>query len=94
MEIKGDAAEKILERLKKGPATPKQLQDDLDLSHSTLFHNLKKDSILFKLKLIEQLDDGRYAAKGVSSEETRIKESYNSLRRKLLRNPSSENLLA
>jgi len=92
MEVKGDAAKKILERLKKGPARPKQLQDDLDLSHSTLFHNLKKDSILFKLDLIEQLDDGRYVARRNSSEETKFKGYYDLLRRKLLRNPSSEEL--
>jgi len=92
VEPKGDAAKKILERLKKGPTTPKQLQDDLCLSHSTVFHNLRKDSILFKLGLIEQLEDGKYAAKGSSSEEARIRESYSSLRRKLLRNPSSEEL--
>jgi DNA-binding transcriptional ArsR family regulator len=89
---RGDAAQKIFERLKKGPATPKQLQDDLGLIPSTVSHNLKKESSLFKLGLIEQLKDGRYVAKRDSSEETRFIEYYDLLRRKLLRNPSSEEL--
>lgn len=88
---KGEATKMIFDRLEKGPATPKQLEDELGLPHNTIMDNLR-DSLLSKLKIFKQLQDGTYALKWYSPEEDNVKSPYNSLERKLLRPPTPKEL--
>ena len=88
---KGEAIKIVLDRLEKGPATPSVLEDDLGLNHSAVM-NILRDSIPAKIGLIKQLSDGKYAVKWHSSEENDVKSSYNLLKRKLLREPTPEEI--
>lgn len=88
---KGDAIKKIMDRLEKEPATPKELEDDLGIAHSTINHVLHR-SIVAKIGLFKQLDNGKYAVKWYSSEEHDVRNGYNLLKRKLLRPPKPEEL--
>jgi hypothetical protein len=88
---KGDAIKKILDRLEKEPATPKELEDDLGMAHSTINHVLHR-SIVARIGLFKQLDNGKYAVKWYSSEEHDVRNGYNLLKRKLLRPPTPEEL--
>lgn len=65
---KGEAIKKIMDRLERGPATPKELEDDLGIGHSTINHVLHH-SIASKIGLFKQLDNGKYAVKWYSSED-------------------------
>ena len=88
---KGDAIKKIMDSLEKEPATPKELEDDLGLAHSTINHVLHR-SIVAKIGLFKQLENGKYAVKWYSSEEYDVRNGYNLLKRKLLRPPTPEEL--
>ena len=90
MNKKGEAIKKIFDRLEKEPSTPKKLEDDLHIGHSTVMYALH-DSIVAKIGIFKKLDDsGKYALKWYNSEENDIKSSYHTLKRKFLRSPSPE----
>ena len=81
---------KILDMLEgEPPLLPKQLEDKLGLHHSSVMSTLR-DSSLAKIGLIIQLDNGKYTVKWHEPEENKIKEAFTFFRRKLLRNPSPE----
>ena len=80
------ASRAIIERLEKGPATPKQLSDELLIPPNTVMHNLRK--FLPGLGLITNLPDGKYCMRWSEPEEFRVKSFYYTLGRKLLRPPT------
>lgn len=80
-----DASVDILVRLDKGPASPKKLEDELYLGHSTVNHVLKH-STLAKAGIIKQLSDGRYALKWF--EENDVENAYHKLERMFGRSPT------
>ena len=80
---------KILLRLDKKPALPKQIVDDLQLNHSTVMYALR-DSLLAKHGIIIQLRDGKYALKWYDSDEDVVRIKYEQIHEKLLRNPLPE----
>jgi len=86
------ASRAIIERLDKGPATPKQLSDELLISPSTVMHNLRK--FLPGLGLITNLPDGKYCTRWREPEEFRVKSSYDTMRKKLLRPPTPHEISA
>jgi hypothetical protein len=90
MNKKGEAIKKIFDRLEREPATPKKLEEDLHIGHSTVMYALH-DSIVAKIGIFKKLDDSdKYAIKWYNSEENDIKSSYYTLKRKFLRSPSPE----
>ena len=80
------ASRAIIERLEKGAATPKQLSDELLIPPNTVMHNLRR--FLPALGLIKQLPDGKYCMRWSEPEEFRVKSTYDTLRKKLLRPPT------
>lgn len=89
---RGEATKAILQRLKKGPAFPKQLSEELKLPESTVKHNLRK--ILLDQGSIKQLNDGKYALDSWNPEDLKIKNSYEHLRKLLFRQPTPEEISA
>jgi DNA-binding MarR family transcriptional regulator len=82
----------IIDRLEeKGPATPKQLRDELGVHKNTVNRNLRK--ILFKkLGIVERLENDRYGLRWHLPEEDRVKLHYSRTKRKLRRNPTPEEM--
>jgi len=87
---RGEATKKILERLEKGPAFPKQLSDELGLALSTVNHNLRK--LLNEFNQIKQLPDGKYVSKWWSSERDKVERAYEEFHSKLFRPPLAEEI--
>ena len=85
-----EATKEILDRLKSGPAFPKQISDELRIPLSTVYYNLRKT--LPKLGLIKQLDDGKYAIIEFSPEGEKVKEAHDRMKRKLFRSPKPEEM--
>lgn len=84
---RGEATKKILERLEKGPAFPKQLSDELGICLSTVNHNLHR---LLYLNIVKKVHDGKYAVKWFDSEKYKIENAYQELSSVLVRNPTPE----
>lgn len=82
------AARMIIERLEKGPATPKQLSDELKIPYKTVLHNVSK--FLPALGIINQLPNNRYMMRWAPPEEYEIKSIYHLLQKKLARSPTPE----
>jgi DNA-binding MarR family transcriptional regulator len=82
----------IINRLEeKGPATPKQLRDELGVHKNTVNRNLRE--ILFKkLGIVERLENDRYGLRWHLPEEDRVKLHYSRSKRKLRRNPTPEEM--
>jgi hypothetical protein len=80
---------KILLHLDKKPSFPKQIEDELDIHHSTVMYVLRK-SLLAKNGIIIQLSDGRYALKWYDLDKDAIIRKFGQIREKLLRNPLPE----
>ena len=87
-----ETARMIIDRLEeKGPATPKQLRDELGVHKNTINRNLRE--ILFKkLGIVERLDNDRYALRWHLPEEDRVKLHYSRTKRKLRRNPTPDEM--
>jgi hypothetical protein len=86
---------KLIERLERNPARPKELEDEFGYPHNTVMHSLKHSKFA-ESGIIIQLPDGRYTTKSAikkfTSEEEQIKASYELLKRKLLRPPTPEEI--
>lgn len=89
---RGEAAKAIRELLKKGPAFPTKLSEELNLPESTVKYNLR--NILLNQGLIKQLEDGKYALDSWNPEDLKIKKSYDHLRKLLFRQPTPEEIAA
>jgi hypothetical protein len=87
---RGEATRKILERLEKGPAFPKQISDELGISMSTVNYNLRK--VLPDLGLIKKLPDGKYVTKLWNSEKDKVERAYEEFHSKLFRSPLAEEI--
>ena len=87
---RGGATKEILDRLKRGPAFPKEISDELDIPIGTVSHNLRK--VLPKMGLIKQLGDGKYAEIDFSPENEKVKNAYDRMKRKLFRSPKPEEM--
>ncbi len=87
-----ETARMIINRLEeKGPATPKQLRDELGVHKNTVNRNLRE--ILFKkLGIVERLDNDKYALRWHIPEEDGVKLHYSRAKRKLRRNPTPEEM--
>ena len=85
VDKRGAAGKKILDRLKSGPAYPKELSEELGIPLSTVNHNLR--IILPNLGLIKQLKNGKYADQNFSPQIEKVKDAHKLLRRKLFRSP-------
>jgi len=86
---RGEATRRILERLEKGPAFPKQLSDELGIRPSTVKYNLPK---LINYNQIKQLPDGKYVSKWWSSERDTVESAYEEFHSKLFRSPLAEEI--
>jgi DNA-binding MarR family transcriptional regulator len=82
----------IINRLEeKGPATPKQLRDELGVHKNTVNRNLRE--ILFKkLGIVERLENDRYGLRWHLPEEDRVKLHHSRTKRKLRRNPTPDEM--
>jgi hypothetical protein len=87
---RGEATKRILERLKREPAYPKVISDELGIPISTVNHNLR--NVLRELGLIKQLKNGKYAVQEFSPQIEEVKDTYDRMRRKLLRSPKPEEM--
>ena len=87
-----ETARMIIDRLEeKGPATPRQLRDELGVHKNTVNRNLRE--ILFKkLGIVERLENDRYGLRWHLPEEDRVKLHYSRSKRKLRRNPTPEEM--
>lgn len=87
-----ETARMIIDRLEeKGPATPRQLRDELGVHKNTVNRNLRE--ILFKkLGIVERLENDRYGLRWHLPEEDRVKLHYSRTKRKLRRNPTPEEM--
>jgi hypothetical protein len=83
---------RIFKRLKEGPATPKELADELEISPSTVNHALREVLSEKKWGLIKKIKNDKYAIKEFSEEEEMILSEYNRLKRLLQRSPKSEEI--
>jgi hypothetical protein len=89
---RGEATKAILQRLKKGPAFPKKLSEELNLPESTVKYNLR--NILLSQGSIKQLDDGKYALESWNPDDLKIKNSHEHLSKLLFRQPTPEEIAA
>lgn len=82
----------IIDRLEeKGPATQKQLIDELGIPKNTMNNNIR--NILFKkLGIVLKLDNDKYGLKWHIPEEDEVKFHYHKMSRKLKRNPTPEEM--
>ncbi len=87
---RGEATKEILERLKRGPAFPQKISEELDIPISTVNHNLR--NILLVSHQIKQLKNGKYAVYEFSPQIEKVKNAYGHLRKKLLRSPKPEEI--
>jgi DNA-binding transcriptional ArsR family regulator len=87
---RGEATRKILDRLEKGPAFPKQISDELGIPKNTVNYNLSK--VLPDLGLVIQLPDGKYVTKWWSSEKYKVERAYEEFHSKLFRCPLAEEI--
>jgi len=87
-----ETARMIIDRLEeKGPATPKQLRDELGVHKNTIQRNLRE--ILFKkLGIVERLENDSYGLRWHLPEEDKVKLHYSRTKRKLRRNPTPEEM--
>jgi len=85
-----EASRMIIERLEKGPATPKQLSDELNIPYNTVIHNVSK--FLPCLGIIMKLPNDKYAIKWLLPEEFQTKNAYHLLQKKLVRPPTPEEI--
>jgi hypothetical protein len=79
----------VFRRLEREPATPKMLEDELNLGHSSVMYALR-DSILADLGFFKKLPNDKYTVRSFNVEEYEIKTAYNGLKKKLLRSPTPE----
>jgi Mn-dependent DtxR family transcriptional regulator len=87
-----EVARKIIDRLEeKGPATPKQLRDELVVHKNSVNRNLR-GILLKKLGIVEKLDNDKYGLKWHLPEEDEVKLHYHRTKRKLKRNPTPEEM--
>jgi len=87
-----EAARMIIDRLEeKGPATPKQLRDELGVPKNSVYRNLRV-MLHEKLGIVERLDNDKYGLKWHLPEEDEVKLHYHRTKRKLKRNPTPEEM--
>ena len=87
-----ETAKMIIDRLEeKGPATQKQLIEELGVPKNTMNNNIR-NILLEKLGIVEQLDNHKYGLKWHLPEEDEVKLHYHRTKRKLRRNPTPEEM--
>ena len=85
-----EASRMIIERLEKGPATPKQLSEELRIPYNTVIHNVSV--FLPSLGLIVKLPNDKYTMRWILPEEYEIKNAYQKLQKKLVRSPTPDEI--
>jgi DNA-binding transcriptional ArsR family regulator len=83
---------RIFKRLKEGPATPKELADELKIPPSTVNHALREVLSEKKWGLIKKIKNDKYAIIEYSEDEEIILNEHNRLKRLLLRSPTPEEI--
>lgn len=83
---------RIFKRLKEGPATPKELADELKISPSTVNHALREVLSEKKWGLIKKIKNDKYAIIEYLEDEEIILKEHNRLKRLLQRSPKPEEI--